>query len=63
MITAERVERKGDGTEFYFKGLSSDTKPTGTYGDNDEKIKNGSIFMEMNTKTVKYYDEANETWV
>ena len=43
------------------EGLSTDTKPTGTY--NGEQIANGSTFMELDTKTLYFYDEANDTWV
>ena len=34
--------------------LSTDTKPT-TYG-------NGSILMEMDTSTIYFFDEKNNTW-
>lgn len=47
--------------EFSFKGLSTDDKPTNTY--KDMKIANGSTFFEMDTKTVKFYDEENNAWV
>ncbi len=43
-----------------FAGLSTDTKPTGTYG--TTLIGNGSTFIEMNTGSVYMYDEANPTW-
>lgn len=45
---------------FSFVGLSTDTKPTGTYG--DAYIGNGSTYFAMNTSTVYMYDEANSTW-
>lgn len=47
--------------EFSFVGLSTDTKPTGTK--DGLKIINGSTFVEMNTKTVFYYDEEHSLWV
>lgn len=43
------------------EGLSTDTKPTETY--NGNPIANGSTFLELDTKTVYYYDEENDTWV
>ena len=43
-----------------FAGISTDTKPTGTYG--TTLIGNGSTFIEMNTGYVYMYDEANSTW-
>lgn len=38
-----------------FYGLSTDTKPT-------ENIVNGSAFIEMDTSTLYFYDQAGETW-
>lgn len=37
-------------------GLSTDTKPT-------SGIINGSIFVEVNTGKVFFYNEAGEAWV
>lgn len=45
---------------FSFAGLSTDTKPTGTYG--GTRIGNGSVFLEMNTSDAYMYDEANSVW-
>ena len=36
-------------------GLSTDSKPT-------EGIANGSMYLEMDTKKVYLFDEANATW-
>lgn len=38
-----------------FYGLSTDIKPT-------ENIVNGSAFIEMDTGTLYFYDQAGETW-
>ena len=46
--------------DFYFKGLSSDDKPIGKY--DQLIIENGSIFQEIDTGTVSFYDRENETW-
>lgn len=43
-----------------FKGLSTDTKPTGTF--QGLKITNGSSFLEIDTQNMVFYDEENETW-
>lgn len=43
-----------------FAGLSTDAKPTGTYG--TTLISNGSTFIEMNTGYVYMYDESNSIW-
>ena len=41
-------------------GLSTDSKPTGTYG--TTLIGNGSTYIEMNTGYVYMYDETNSIW-
>lgn len=40
--------------EFY--GLSTDTKPT-------ENLANGSVFIEMDTSDVYFFDEENTVWL
>ena len=61
MITAFRTTGTAEKGQFEFKGLSTDTKPTGTY--NDTVIENGSSFFIMDTQDVKFYDESTESWV
>lgn len=39
-----------------FYGLSTDNKPT-------ENIVNGSAFIEMDTGTLYFYDQAGESWL
>lgn len=41
------------------RGLSTDTKPT-KIGDSD--IGNGTIFIEMDTGKIYFYDLENEQW-
>ena len=48
-------------TKLALNGLSTDSKPTGTY--EGKKIANGSTFFEMDTQTVKFYDADNDIWV
>lgn len=36
-------------------GLSTDTKPT-------EEVGNGSVFIEIDTSTVYFFDSANAVW-
>lgn len=43
-----------------FFGLSSDTKPTTVFG--DEELENGSAFVEMDKATVHFYDAENAEW-
>lgn len=41
------------------RGLSTDTKPTEFNG---EQIDNGSIFIEIDTGKIFFYDLENEEW-
>ena len=36
-------------------GLSTDTKPT-------ENVVNGSVFIEMDTSSIYFFDQAGKTW-
>lgn len=57
---AVRAQLK-DTAEFSFKGLSTDSKPTGKY--DGMTIGNGSTFFEMNTQTVYFYDGGTSSWL
>ena len=61
MITVVNQESRADNTVFEFRGLSGDNKPTSTY--NDEAIGNGSIFIEIDTQKILFYDGASDEWV
>ena len=61
MVTATRVGGNNELAEFSFKGLSTDTKPTGEW--EGTTIKNGSTFFELDTQDVVFYDGANESWL
>lgn len=41
------------------RGLSTDTKPTEIGG---KKIDNGSVFIEIDTGTVYFFDLDSKTW-
>ena len=43
-----------------FKGLSTDTKPVGTF--QGLEIPNGSSFLEIDTQNVVFYDAEGQTW-
>ena len=60
MITYTGESKTTDKVVYDFNGLSTDTKPTLTDYPN---MDNGSSFMEMDTKTLKFFDLANEQWV
>ena len=42
------------------RGLSTDTKPT-KLAEGD--IENGSVFVEMDTQDIYFYDSENNEWV
>ena len=61
MITVESRVRVGKNKyQTDFNGLSTDTKPTGSY--EGSEIANGSTFMELDTHKVAFYDEEGEAW-
>ena len=41
------------------RGLSTDTKPTKV---GDKKIDNGSVFIEINTQKIFFFDADSQTW-
>lgn len=41
------------------RGMSTDTKPTQI---GDKKIGNGSVFIEIDTGNIFFYDLDSETW-
>lgn len=54
MITYEASVYDENTTTFKFKGLSTDTKPTGTF--KDKGISGESTFFEKDTQQVFFYD-------
>ena len=62
MITSD-IEYNGveSAQKFAFKGLSTDTKPTVSY--QGTAIKNGSTFIELDTKALYFYDADSDSWV
>lgn len=65
MITAEHcfIPVGGEiGEEgFLFKGMSTDSKPTGEFM--GKTIANGSFFFEIDTLDIKSYDADTQSWV
>lgn len=62
MITLGSQPRPWEsGYKFEFEGLSTDTKPTGTY--DDKPIANGSTYLSIDTADVNFYDAQNGKWV
>lgn len=64
MISYEAVVSKDKDekiADFSFKGLSTDTKPTEVF--DGMTVKNGSSFLEIDTKDLKFYDADGKAWV
>ena len=56
MITSQKnIYFEQDDRYIEARGLSTDNKPT-------TGIANGSIFIEMDTGKVYFYDKTNTTW-
>lgn len=53
------TNNEGEAKALEFRGLSSDTKPTQLDG---ETIANGSVFIEIDTGKIFFYDLENEQW-
>jgi len=61
-ITKTDLIEKKDGETYFtgeLRGLSTDTKPTEING---KKIGNGSVFIEIDTQTLFFYDLSTQTW-
>lgn len=61
IFKTDNVKNTDDGKIIYgeLRGLSTETKPT-TIG--EVKIGNGSVFVEIDTQKLSFYDESSETW-
>ena len=60
MVTVSSPSQTDGKIKYDLDGLSTDTKPTLTeYPD----MKNGSTYMEMDTKKLYMWDAENEQWV
>lgn len=61
MVTMSDYGKQTNTPISVFFGLSTDTKPTGSF--EDTPINNGSVFIEMNTGDSYFYNKASSTWV
>ena len=64
MITIQKIENKrtiggAEAINVELRGLSTDTKPTEIDG---KIIDNGSVYIEVDTGNVFFYDLENEKW-
>ena len=60
MITLNGTPKSNVASDYDFMGLSTDTKPTSEEYPN---MRNGSTFMEMDTKQLFFWDAENEKWL
>lgn len=60
MVTFEVQHINESRAKFSFYGLSTDEKPTGKYI--GVEIANGSTFLEVDTHSIKFYDEEGAQW-
>lgn len=60
MVTFTGMSKTDNDYQYDFNGLSSDTKPLIADYPN---MKNGSSFLEMDTKKIYFYDAENNEWV
>lgn len=64
MVSTYKIENTklrpdGDYVSVELRGLSTDEKPTTL---DEKKIDNGSIFIEIDTQKIYFYDLENEEW-
>jgi hypothetical protein len=57
----DNIKNTGDGQTIFaeLRGLSTDTKPTQI---GNKAIGNGSVFVEIDTGNIFFYDLDSETW-
>lgn len=62
LVKSEKNTMVGDYVKILaeFRGLSTDVKPI-MFG--EQKVENGSIFIEIDTGKVYFYDLENEQWM
>lgn len=56
MITLVKQGNSDNSIANEYRGLSTDNKPT-------KDVPNGSVFLEMNTGKVYFYNEAGQAWI
>lgn len=64
MVSVSKIEKtkissEGNLALVELRGLSTDEKPTEI---NRKKIDNGSVFIEIDTGNIFFYDLENEEW-
>ena len=55
-----KLTEEGEVISAELRGLSTDEKPT-TLGE-DKSIANGSVFIEIDTQKLYFFDETSKEW-
>lgn len=55
-----KLTEEGEVISAELRGLSTDEKPT-TLGE-DKSLANGSVFIEIDTQKIFFFDAENEEW-
>lgn len=58
-IENTKIRPDGDYVSVELRGLSTDTKPTTIDG---KSIDNGSIYIEIDTQKIYFFDLDSKTW-
>lgn len=58
-IENTKVRPDGDYVSVELRGLSTDEKPTTL---DDKIVDNGSVFVEIDTQKLYFYDLESQTW-
>lgn len=53
------TNNEGEAKSLELRGLSTDTKPTEIDG---KTIANGSVFVEIDTQKIFFFDETSKEW-
>lgn len=54
-----KATEEGEIVSAELRGLSTDTKPTTIDG---KELANGSVFVEIDTQKISFFDAENEQW-
>lgn len=54
-----KITEDGEIISAELRGLSTDTKPTTIDG---KDIANGSVFIEIDTQKISFFDETSKEW-
>lgn len=59
-ISSKSTSKGEEFSVFELRGLSTDEKPTEVNG---KKVDNGSVFVEIDTQKIFFYDLENQEWI